>query len=305
MNNIHVVSPKPSLKEPNRFIDPNAPLADQVRSFEAFLKSPPENPRRVRISPALADYILKNHNIENRKRVASTIDRYADDMGNGQWILSGDTIKFGKSGNLKDGQHRLAACVVSGVPFDVFVAYGIDDRAFTVIDSGRKRTGSDTFFVGKIPDATVSAGAVRWIMILTSANPSDRSQTFANHELLKEYDRLDQPLFSNCVRDAKAMCKGLRYVHANVVAALLYLYRQKNPSATDKFVADFLHSKGAACAVAEVLADIFRFNQGRVHENIRNGLLILTLNSYLAGKRITKTKLGNWSLKDNGFPAIG
>ena len=69
------------------------------------------------ITPKIAEqYLAKNSNNYSRLYKA-TVDQYAYEMLNGEWIFNGEAIKFNKSGKLVDGQHRLSAIVKSDVPY--------------------------------------------------------------------------------------------------------------------------------------------------------------------------------------------
>ena len=56
------------------------------------------------------------------------------------WSLTGETIKFGTDGLLKDGQHRLYACIRANTPFDTHAIFGINPETFQHIDVGKKLT---------------------------------------------------------------------------------------------------------------------------------------------------------------------
>jgi hypothetical protein len=94
---------------------------DQIHEW---IKKPPETSRVVTITPKAAATILgigtdtPGLNSHNRGRKPGKIKEYAEDMTKGTWHLTGDTIKFTKSGLLGDGQNRLYACVqgAQGVP---------------------------------------------------------------------------------------------------------------------------------------------------------------------------------------------
>jgi len=79
----------------------------------------------------------------NRKLSDRIVAKYAQDMTNGCWEINGESIKFsGDVGDgLVDGQHRLAACVLSGKPFTSLVVWGITD--FKEIDIGKSRSIAD------------------------------------------------------------------------------------------------------------------------------------------------------------------
>lgn len=76
----------------------------------------------------------------NRKVSLATIDRYADDMINGRWRLTGESIIFDSDGTLRNGQHRLLACVLADVSFTAVVVRGVDGQAFRNMDQGRTRS---------------------------------------------------------------------------------------------------------------------------------------------------------------------
>jgi hypothetical protein len=60
----------------------------------------------------------------------------------GSFSLTGDTIKFGTDGLLKDGQNRLAAVVRSGVSLSTHTVFGIEPLLFDRMDIGKNRTGA-------------------------------------------------------------------------------------------------------------------------------------------------------------------
>lgn len=64
-------------------------------------------------------------------------------MTQDRFPLNGETIKFDKDGKLLDGQHRLAAIVMSGVTKLIYVAYNVPRSAIITIDTGRNRSFSD------------------------------------------------------------------------------------------------------------------------------------------------------------------
>jgi len=46
-----------------RFIDPNSSITKQVEQLNALRLNPPENSRRVKITPRLAEHILTHLNL--------------------------------------------------------------------------------------------------------------------------------------------------------------------------------------------------------------------------------------------------
>lgn len=110
------------------------------------------------ITPDIARYWLRyNFDTTNRNARESGKKNYARDMEHGDWMLNGSMISFtrpygeGEDANVPagsitvlDGQHRLKACVASGKPFVSYVAFGFHPRVRPTVDTGIKRTFSDT-----------------------------------------------------------------------------------------------------------------------------------------------------------------
>lgn len=99
-------------------------------------------------------------NTVNRRKKDLRIDRYARDMTNGSWRLTGQPVQFSRSGRLLDGQNRLMACINDGVPFQTFVCVGLDDDAMIAIDKGAPRSFADDLMILGYSNANRLAAAV-------------------------------------------------------------------------------------------------------------------------------------------------
>ena len=96
----------------------------------------------VYVTPDMAKrWLTKNE--RNRSVKTGKIKQYARDMAAGRWEITGEAVKFAKSGRLIDGQNRLLAVVESGATVPLFVIRGIDDSAQLVMDSGSPRSHGD------------------------------------------------------------------------------------------------------------------------------------------------------------------
>lgn len=123
----------------------------------------------VTITPDMAQEWLK-HNVNNRKFRQSRAELYASELAAGRWRFSGDSIKFSKNGTIIDGQHRLAACVQSGVSFKTVVVCGLDDEVFNVVDRNLGRSANDVLDHHEIKYATTAAAAARLAIAYESGN---------------------------------------------------------------------------------------------------------------------------------------
>lgn len=90
------------------------------------------------ITPELSALWLQH--VRNVRAVSqSTIDAYARDMKNGHWPETGETIKWDVNDECIDGDHRLRAGIVAGVPFESWVIVGLPVTAAKAIDLGLRR----------------------------------------------------------------------------------------------------------------------------------------------------------------------
>lgn len=172
------------------------------------------------ITPQVAEIYL-SQNIRNRSLVAVTVDRYKRDMLAGRWRLSGDPIRFNRKGEMFDGQHRLRACIESGVPFQSLVVRNLDEEVVNVIDSGRPRRGSDMLAIRGYAQTYVLAAAARWLMIMKgNKSPTAKLDTLrpSHEEILSVVEK--HPLLPESVKVATLGAVGL---NASLLTAIHYV----------------------------------------------------------------------------------
>ena len=78
-----------------------------------------------------------------RNRAARRREQVTDALINGEWRINGSTIVFADDGTLLDGQHRLLACMKTGIPIETVVVRGVKPKTQLTIDCGIKRQVSD------------------------------------------------------------------------------------------------------------------------------------------------------------------
>lgn len=124
---------------------------------------------KIFVTPELAaEWLSRNGN--NRKLIPSHVRSLEAVLLRGEWALNGETLKFSKTGRLLDGQHRLTACVNSGVSFWTHVVFGLEDSTFETIDTtSRPRKASDILSIhGKVSAHSLAACAKSlWIFSQT------------------------------------------------------------------------------------------------------------------------------------------
>src|ERR1035437_3696916 len=81
--------------------------------------------RNILVNPNFADDVLKNRNPNNRHRDDRRVAKYAQDILLNNWHMTNDDICFDIHGNLMNGQHRLAAVVLSQRPAMMSFKFGV------------------------------------------------------------------------------------------------------------------------------------------------------------------------------------
>lgn len=98
------------------------------------------------VTPDLAREWL-TRNIGNRSSSPAWVKELEGFIHDGRWRMTGDPIRFSKTGKLIDGQHRLQAILNSGKTVQCVVMRNLADDIFDVIDSGKSRTKVDVIFI--------------------------------------------------------------------------------------------------------------------------------------------------------------
>jgi len=113
------------------------------------------------ITPSIAVEMLKRNTNNFRNLRERKVSELALEMQSGRFRFNGDTICFGTDGSLIDGQHRLHACVYSGVSFYAIVVEGLDPRTAMTKDVGIKRQAADYLRHRNIPNAKIASTIAR------------------------------------------------------------------------------------------------------------------------------------------------
>lgn len=185
----------------------------------------------VEVCADLATVMLKA-NQKNRKLSHHHVAELCASTLEGEWVFTGDTIKFDSEGTLVDGQHRLEHVVTTGVPLVMLVVYGLEPvKARDVIDTVRVRRVSDNLAIDKEANAKNLAAAAKNLACLLETGEI-RSQFKMTTPHTKRL--LDQhPGLRDSVRVGNRAVAAIR-AKAGLVGALHYAF-----STIDKADADF------------------------------------------------------------------
>lgn len=194
----------------------------------------------VTITPAEATNWLRA-NEHNRPVRKNHVNFLAGEIKNGNWQLNGQAIVIADNEQVLDGQHRLLAIIEAGTPIQSLVVYGITPEAFSTMDTGAVRSGSDAlclhFHDHPIGVVKAVASAVPWVKQLErGALRSGGSSKVSNTEIIR-YAQEHESLFE---RAATIMHypKDNRPLSVGIATALFEMFGRKNELQADKFFQD-------------------------------------------------------------------
>ncbi|MFE6451105.1 hypothetical protein [Nocardiopsis dassonvillei] len=140
----------------------------------------------VSVNPELATRWL-DRNVSNRPMSRTTVDQLVQQIERGEWQLTHQGIAFDEDGNLLDGQHRLQAIVRTGAVVKMLVFEGVPKTSFSVLDTGRKRTGKDVLSLAGESNTAHLASALRGLHLyhtMPEVNWSGAKAMVSNEQLL-------------------------------------------------------------------------------------------------------------------------
>ncbi len=176
---------------------------------------------KVRVTPALAREWLEKHNRRNRPLREAVVDRYAEQMKEGEWQETGDTVKFGADGLLYDGQHRLSAVARSGRTVELWVVRGLPSSAREAIDMGEARRAFDNLAISD--GLSLAAEDRTWLTAIA------RHAYGVHHKLTVSVARAVLAAYGPGLKVAREVFKGHQrgLCRASYVGAFIFAYRKE------------------------------------------------------------------------------
>lgn len=101
--------------------------------------------------------------------------RYATDMKAGNWGMTGQGISFDTDGNLLDGQHRLAAVILSGKTIKMLVMWDLPPencgvKTVNLFDIGKRRNAGQQLKINGMSYYSEIAAGARALLSLVRGN---------------------------------------------------------------------------------------------------------------------------------------
>jgi hypothetical protein len=122
------------------------------------------------ITPEFARELLRHLPAHQRRRMAAYAEQLADAFRRGEFTHSPQPIILDTAGNVLDGQHRLLACVLSGISFGAVIVRGVPADMFDKIDIGRKRLAAQ-FVTGAYANQVTASARITQVLAEIAARP--------------------------------------------------------------------------------------------------------------------------------------
>lgn len=289
-------------------IDPSRVLvwdtAGCLNQFHDIVENPPLHSLVVHIEPAAAEQLLLVTNNRNRPLSAAWAKRLAAQAQDG-YELTGDTIKFSKTGAMLDGQHRLDLCVRSKKPIVSHVVFGLDDSIFDILDQAKKRTPGDIVALHGVDDFTLVAASISWVVKIGNGMKGSHGGQLTPRQVGKLAVGEHKGI-ADYLKPARLI--NVAYKHPpSMIAAILYLIGRRDPGLARNFAHEWVH--GAKIdrnenfdVLSGRLLSIAHQGGGHVNMTVRAALIVLTFNFWNAGI-VAATRNLSWK-KSLKFPSL-
>ena len=140
------------------------------------------------ITPHKAAQFL-NHNTHNRTLRAKRVAVYKSEMTAGNWKSNGMPIIFGSDGSLKDGQHRLKACVDSNKTMKDVIVVKLPKEQANCYDIGGQRTARDIAKFEGLDDTPFFRSLNMYATVNTAISGNCWAKSYSKFKLVQEMQK--------------------------------------------------------------------------------------------------------------------
>jgi hypothetical protein len=262
----------------------------------------------VLVTKSMAQEWLNNFNTNNRKATRHIVDKYADQMSRGQWVVNGDTICFDITGTLIDGQHRLLAVIKSEVPLRTTVVRNLPLDAFATIDDGSLRSAGDVIQRAGVKNSNaIAAIAKSLIAFQRGYGPHQQFQLrFISKTDISEFCEVNNDELQEAHRLTTLARTGCPIVGAAWGSLLFQVTKLYGPEIAEEFVDGTVNGGGTPNDprntvrkwVIRTRADA----SGQISAVIQLAHLTKAFNHWVAGKQLVKYI--DWTV-GKPFPRVG
>jgi hypothetical protein len=249
----------------------------------------------ILVTPEMASNWLSN-NSKNRPISKLHVNSYTTEMLSGNWKeQTGEAIKITKSNHVADGQHRLHAIIKANISLHFTVFTDMDDDIISVLDSGKRRNGSDVLSIYGIKNASLVSAIIAASNSLqngfygSSKGGSTIATRLTNNEILEEYQKAPE-YWNEVVLSSKKWYEGCsRILTASTIGSLYVVFgsieNQKAISFLDQLCFGVpIHSNVINLLRNKIIQDAT--SNRKMNSSHRTNLIIKAWNYYRVGKDV-------------------
>lgn len=256
-----------------------------MSQWYALVEKPPLHSVVIHIEPAMASQLLRVANQKNRRMQDTHANRLSKMIKAENYELTGDTIKFSKTGRLLDGQHRLKACEKQGSAIVSHVVFGLDDDIFDVLDQGKRRTPADILGLAGVEYAPLVAAAVSWVMWYKAG--AKKVDDLHNARNIREAALGEMKGVKDWTRLGMQLHAAYKYP-PSLMTGVLYLIGKHNKNLAEEFAQAWLHGNRLGRnrnfdELSKRIQQIRNQSGGHVNPQVRAALVIVCFNHWHAG----------------------
>lgn len=250
-----------------------------------------------------AEYLTKN--LCNRKKNENTVNYYAKQMANGEWMLTSQGISIDNEGFLLDGQHRMFAIIKANVVIPMRVTRGEPHSNFLAYDTGKSRSASDVLSIGQVANANnVSAIVRKYLSLLNGHTAKGNGNTKISNQYIYNTYGEHKELFSEIARLSNAYRNRMNIITGSSIGGSI-VYLILSCGYDKQYVIDFfdkLYDMGDGTPQTTMLRSTLIRNMALKTKSysltVKEQLLIKTWNHYVSGRSVACLK---WTKETEGF----
>ena len=198
----------------------------------------------VTITPEIAEKLLEMSDKRHQRKInIQHVSFLTKEMKKGNFKFNGDSIRQDSDGNIIDGQHRLSACVKSGIQFNTLFVKGLDTEQISTINTGQRiRSYADVLEIThkkKYKYANQISAAVRMIIKLKhkhyNRSGSKDTNSHASTTDFLEFCDNHPNIFDFVETEMRIYANGDKLLQAKLFLACKWHLQKLNQRAADKF----------------------------------------------------------------------
>lgn len=241
-------------------------------------------------------WLLQNKT--NRRLSEKLVVHFVNQMRQGNWELTGDSIKFAIDGTLLDGQHRLNAIVKYDKPVESIIVEGLKKEVFSVLDTGKVRSAADIISASGYRNSTNLAAISRAILLYKAGRYSqtagDKHFKVTNKMCLEFVEKTKEleEIASYCQNH---IYQNFRFAPLSIIGMLYFIFSRKNQTKCDDFFAKYSNGidLGETNPIRHLREKLMKdsVNKSRLNATDKAALIVYTWNNFMQNKKVTQLLL--------------